>query len=278
MLAQTISGIMQYRQMIVDQNFLEAATKQYIVLPILRSLDWDDSNFRTLEVYPEWKTGRDEKKVDFALQYEQTPLIFVECKRWSDKIEKHQDQVCQYAFSAGVEIAVITNGRTWDFYLPAQTSTPDRRVVPWRDRIFCSIDLEVQQEAISDFRKYLLKSNVEQGIAKTNAQEAFQPQRSETPLPRQRYSLPILRVLKKLGGRGSTKEVLEQVYQLMDAANTLREIDKSRRSDGQFYWDNRTQDMRRELINKGFMKDDSPRGIWEISDAGREHILNNGIA
>lgn len=70
--------------------------------------------------------------------------------------------------------------------------------------------------------------------------------------------------------------MLRQVFQLMEAANELQEIDKSRRSDGQFYWNNRTQDMRRELINKGFMKDDSPRGIWEISDAGRNHLLNNG--
>ncbi len=104
----------------------------------------------------------------------------------------------------------------------------------------------------------------------------FNPQAPETPLPRQRYGLPILRVLVELGGSASTKQVLQQVFQLMEVTNELREIDKTRRSDGQFYWNNRTQDMRRELINKGFMKEDSPRGIWEISAAGREHLLNNG--
>ncbi len=277
MLEKTISDILKCRKTIENHKFDEAATKQYIVIPILRSLDWHDSNLYTLEVYPEKKVNKDNnERVDYALQQGETSLVFIECKSWGTSIEKFQDQICRYAFQVGVEIAVITNGKIWDFYLPGQTSTVDRRVIPWADRNFCTIDLEVENEAVSDFQKYLSKTNVEQGTAKANAQEAFQPQTPETPLPRQRYGLPILRVLVELGGTASTKQVLQRVYQLMDAANELREIDKSRRSDGQFYWDNRTQDMRRELINKGFMKDDSQRGIWEISKAGRESLLNNG--
>lgn len=270
MLAQVISDIVQCQQTIETHHFDETATKQYIVLPILRSLDWHDSNLYTLEVYPEKKVGSG--KVDYALQQNQTSLVFIECKRWGTNIEKYQEQICQYAFQAGIEIAVITNGKIWDFYLPNQTSTPDRRVVPWEDRIFCSIDLEVQQEAISDFEKYLSKSNVEQGISKTAAQEAFQPQLPETPSPRQHYGVPILIALRELGGSAGTYQVLEKVYQLMERDNLLRPIDKLPRSDGKLYWDNRTQDMRRELINKGLMKDDSPWGIWEISDEGQAYL------
>ena len=270
MLARTISDIVRCRQTIEDHKFDETATKQYIVLPILRSLDWEDDNLYTLEVFPEMRVG--DGKVDYALQQDQTSLVFIECKRWGTNIEKYQAQICQYAFQAGIEIAVITNGKVWDFYLPNLTSTPERRIIPWEDRIFCSIDLEIQQEAVSDFEKYLSKSNVEQGKAKAEAQEAFQPRLSDTPLPRRNYGIPILKALESLGGAGATHQVLDMVYQYMEEANELREIDKSRRSDGQFYWDNRTQDMRRELINKGLMRDDSPWGIWEISDAGRVHL------
>lgn len=273
MLTKIISDIVQCRKTIEKHEFDETATKQYIVIPILRSLDWHDSNLHTLEVYPEEKVNSG--KVDYALRHGETSLVFIECKRWGARIEKHQEQICQYAFLAGVEIAVITNGKLWDLYLPNQTSTSDRRVIPWEDRIFCSIDLDVQQEAVSEFQKYLSKSNVEQGKAKANAQEAFQPQTPETPLPRRHYGLPILRALVELGGTAATHKVLQQVFQLMEADKQLRAIDKSRRSDGQYYWDNRTQDMRRELINKGFMKDDSPRGIWEISNSGRMHLINN---
>ena len=275
MLAQIISDIIECKQTIENHKFDETATKQYVVLPILRALDWHDSNLYTLEVFPEQKVGSG--KVDYALQQDQTSLVFIECKRWGTSIERYQAQICQYAFQAGIEIAVITNGRIWDFYLPNLTSTPERRVIPWEDRIFCSIDLEIQQEAVSDFQKYLSKSNVEQGKAKSEAQEAFQPQLSNTPLPRQNYGLPILKALKSLGGSGATYEVLDLVYQFMEEANELREIDKSRRSDGKFYWDNRTQDMRRELISKGLMKDDSPWGIWEISGAGIEYIRDMDV-
>ena len=277
MLTQVITDIVQCKETIEKHKFDETATKQYIVIPILRSLDWHDSNLYTLEVYPEKKVNKNKKeKVDYALRHGETSLVFIECKSWGTRIEKFQDQICRYAFQAGVEIAVITNGKIWDFYLPDRTSTPERRVIPWEDRMFCSIDLEMHEEAISEFQKYLSKSNVEQGIAKANAREAFQPQAPETPLPRQRYGLPILRSLVELGGSASTKQVLQRVFQLMNEANELREIDKSCRSDGQFYWDNRTQDMRRELINKGLMKENSPRGIWEISDAGWNRLLNNG--
>ena len=276
MLAQIISDIVACRQTIEEYKFDETATKQYIVLPILRALDWHDSNLYTLEVLPEKKVGNRDK-VDYALQQNQTSLVFIECKRWGRSIEKFQDQICRYAFYEGIEITVITNGRIWDFYLPNQTSTPDRRVVPWEDRIFCSIDLETQQEAVSDFHRYLLKANVEEGKAKADAQEAFQPQTPDTPLPRRHYGLPILRALDEFGGSGATHQVLNRVYQLMESANTLRKIDKSRRSDGQFYWDNRTHDMRRELVGKGLLMDNSPRGVWEISETGREYLRDNFV-
>ena len=268
MLRQIISDILLCGNTIEKYQFDETATKQYIVLPILRALNWQDSNLYTLEVFPEKKVGTG--KVDYALQQDNNAFVFIECKRWGTNIEKHQEQICLYAFMAGVDIAVITNGKIWDFYLPAKTTLPGRINVPWQDRIFCSINLEVQQEAISDFQKYLAKSNVEQGKAKVEAEEAFQPQRVDTPLPRQRYCLPILKALEERGGSLATSNVLAQVYQLME--DELRLIDKSRRSDGQFYWENRTHDMRRELVNKGLMKVDSPRGMWEISEEGREYL------
>ena len=276
MLTQVISDIIQSKETIGKHNFVEAVTKQYIVIPILRCLGWDDSNLDTLEVYPEAKVNSG--KVDYALRQGETPLVFIECKRWGKNIEKHQKQIRDYASSAEVEIAVITNGKLWDFYLPGQTSTSDRRVVPWQDRKFCSIDLELQQEAVSDFQKYLSKSNVEQGKAKSNAQEAFEPQTPDTPLPRGHYSLPILKALEELGGSGATHEVLERVFQIMDAANELRPIDKSRLSNGQFYWVNRTHNMRKGLIKEGLMKKDSSHGVWEISEKGRNHLLKVGKA
>lgn len=99
-------------------------------------------------------------------------------------------------------------------------------------------------------------------------------QHTDTPLPQSRYKLPILTALEQLGGSAATHVVLRRVRQLM--VDELRDIDISRRSDGQVYMKNRAQAMRSELVRKGFLKDDSPRGIWEITDAGREYLRDNG--
>lgn len=165
-LTQTISNIIKFIGKVEDENFDEAATKQFIVLPILTALGWDYANLDTLEVFPEFRVGNS-NKVDYALQNEGRPLVLVECKRWnvSIELEEPQDQIARYIFQEGVDIGVITNGREWDFYFAYQTH------VPWRNRRFCSIELSNQQEVVANFQKYLSKSRVIDGRAKTEAEK-----------------------------------------------------------------------------------------------------------
>jgi hypothetical protein len=268
MLKEIISDIILYREAIETPSFLEAATKQFIVLPILRALGWQYNDLSNLDVFPEKDTG--DGRVDYALQYNKQPVVFVECKKWSENIANSQDQLRRYASSMSVDIAVLTNGILWDLYLPSRISALGIKKVPWEDRIFCSINLEAQQEARSDFQRYLSKPNVEQGIAREAAEEAFQPKASDTPLPRRHYALPILIALDQLGGSAPTHKVLRRICQLME--NDLRPIDLSQRPDGQVYWENRTHDIRRELVSRGLMRKDSQHGLWEISEAGRESL------
>ena len=166
-LTQTISDIVKFTGKIRDKDFDEAATKQFVVLPILAALGWNYAYLDTLEVFPEFRVGNDNDKVDYALQNEGKPLVFVECKRWSASIEteKPQDQIARYIFQEGVDLGVITNGRRWDFYFAYKTH------VPWRNRRFCSIELDNQQEVIANFQKYLSKSKVIDGSAKAEAEK-----------------------------------------------------------------------------------------------------------
>ncbi|MDE0043734.1 MAG: type I restriction enzyme HsdR N-terminal domain-containing protein [Candidatus Poribacteria bacterium] len=274
MLQQTISNILNCENTIETQQFDEVATKQYVILPILRALDWENSNLCTLEVFPEKKVGSG--KVDYSLQQDDNTFVFVECKRWGTNIERihDQEQICLYASMAGVDIAVITNGKKWNFYLCNMTTLPGRINVPWEDRLFCSIDLgEDQEEAVFHFKKYLTKSCVEGGTAIREAKEALQLERADTPLPRQRYCLPLLRALKDLGGTAPTGEVLERVEQLMEGE--LRPIDRLQQPNGQVYWINRVHNMRRALVDRGLMNEDTQRGIWEISEEGCEYLRTN---
>ena len=164
-LMQTISYIVKFMGKIKDIDFDEAATKQFMVLPILTALGWDYANIDTLEVFPEFRVGSG--KVDYALQNQGKPLVFVECKRWRDSIETEdpQDQIARYIFQEGVDLGVITNGREWDFYFAYKTH------VPWKNRRFCTIKLDNSQETIANFQKYLSKSKVIDGSAKTEAEK-----------------------------------------------------------------------------------------------------------
>ena len=95
----------------------EASVSQGIVLPILQELEWDI--FDTRVVRPEYPAGRG--RVDFALcERSGSPKVFIEVKGLGGETEEAVEQVMQYAFRAGVRIVVLTDGRTWSFYLLEQ--------------------------------------------------------------------------------------------------------------------------------------------------------------
>ena len=162
-LRNTIAHILEHKQYLVEAN--EATIQQYVVLPILRALGWDDANLASMEVLPEYavKGG----KVDYALKLGQKLALFIECKRWSEPLERHEDQIVKYAFEAGVRIAGLTNGKIWKFYFSWIEGSPVS------ERIFCEIDVEDRVNAISDLEKYLLKYNVVSGRAEDDAQIAL---------------------------------------------------------------------------------------------------------
>lgn len=89
-------------------------------------------------------------------------------------------------------------------------------------------------------------------------------------VPEEEYEVPILHALEHLGGRVPTSEVIAQVEKEMGPR--LTDVDREQLSSGGVRWQNRVQFVRLKLIKKGDMVDGSPRGIWEISPAGRARI------
>lgn len=172
-LEQIIAHIVKFTETIEHHDFDETRTKQFVVLPVLRALGWDDRNLETLEVFPESRTdpenGR-QTKVDYALRYEGRVLVLIECKRWREDIEKseYHEQLAGYIFQRGVDLGVLTNGKTWHFYFAYKTD------VLWRDRKFCSIELIKQEDAVSSFQKYLSKPSVTNENAKAEAEKMVQ--------------------------------------------------------------------------------------------------------
>ena len=87
--------------------------------------------------------------------------------------------------------------------------------------------------------------------------------------PDEAYKPAVLQALVELGGRGTVGDVLEIVERSM--APHLKPIDHEPLGSGNdIRWRNSAQWARNLLVKKdGFLRADSPRGIWELTESGR---------
>lgn len=91
--------------------------------------------------------------------------------------------------------------------------------------------------------------------------------------PEIRYYEPILRILVDMGGSGKVADVLEKVERVMRP--TLNQIDyEPLASDPDNpRWRNAAQWARHSMVKEGLLKPNSPRGVWEISESGRQWLV-----
>lgn len=148
----------------------EASVRIGIIEPILASLGWDITD--PLTVIPEFSSqGR---RVDYALcAFPARPTAFIEAKAVG-KVEAADRQLFEYAFHEGVPFAVLTDGRTWSFYLPsAQGSYEDRRLYK----------LDLQERAPDEceriFTRYLAYNRLRNGEAQSDAQKDYASRANE---------------------------------------------------------------------------------------------------
>jgi restriction system protein len=84
------------------------------------------------------------------------------------------------------------------------------------------------------------------------------------------YCRPILEVLLAMGGSGKTNDVLDRIGEKMKPVLKPKDYEPHASDGKQIRWRNTAQWARNLMVNEdGRMKKKSPRGIWEISDAGR---------
>ena len=95
--------------------------------------------------------------------------------------------------------------------------------------------------------------------------------RTGTILPDEEYDLPILQILDERGGRAPTSEVLDALGERL--GDRLMPADHENLGSGDIRWRNRAQFVRLRLIERGEMQKGSPRGVWEISDQGRDRLV-----
>lgn len=106
------------------------------------------------------------------------------------------------------------------------------------------------------------------GTRRSGRRQRRQPV-DRTPQPE--YRVPILEALEELGGAGHVAQVLEIVYKKMRDRLTKDDLERLP-SGGDYRWRNTAQWERHHMIGEGLLRDDSPKGIWEITEAGRAYL------
>lgn len=124
----------------------EALVSQGVVRRLLDALGWPQFNPQI--VIPEYPVP--DGRVDFALCHPALkPMVFIEVKQvgQSDGAER---QLFEYAFHAGVPIAVLTDGQKWQFFHPIGRGNYEERRVYTLDLIEAD-----DEESVSHLNRYL---------------------------------------------------------------------------------------------------------------------------
>lgn len=100
-----------------DAVATEEATKTSLIMPFFALLGYDV--FNPQEFVPEYTADvgiKKGEKVDYAIIMNDTPVILVECKAASEKLEKHDSQLFRYFGTTSAKFAILTNGVIYRFY------------------------------------------------------------------------------------------------------------------------------------------------------------------
>ena len=146
----------------------EADLRAQVIDPILERLGWE--TFEKNEVAREFLVQGG--KVDYALLVDNSPMVFIEAKRPSEDLQSHQDQLVAYCAKRGVQLAVLTNGLGWLFYLRPQDGNAE-------DQQFCKLSIykQMSKRLVSHTSdcliEFLSRERVCSGEAVSNAKDVL---------------------------------------------------------------------------------------------------------
>ena len=91
-------------------------------------------------------------------------------------------------------------------------------------------------------------------------------------LPQKEFRMPLLETLRDLGGKSAVKTIRERLEPKI--APRLAEADYAPVSTGEPRWWNAACWERHDLVRDGLLKNDSERGVWELSERGRQFLAS----
>ena len=138
---------------IKHETLSEAQVSQCAVLPVLYELGWP--KFKPNIVTPQYSLGeKSQNYVDYALCHpeKKEPLVYIEVKNSTIRVEKAEEQLFRYAFEKGVRLAILTNGHNWKFYYPPGRGTPSERC--FYDLNICENDFKESSSRLNRYLRY----------------------------------------------------------------------------------------------------------------------------
>ena len=125
----------------------EDQVSKQVVIRLLQALRWAVHDPQ--RVTPEFSIGT--RRVDYALIPDHRgPVVLIEVKRVGRAKSTGEDQLLSYCFQQGVPLAVLTDGRSWKFYLPGGRGSYEQR----RFGVLDLLDDEASQ-CVETLQRYL---------------------------------------------------------------------------------------------------------------------------
>lgn len=149
----------------------EDQVSKAVVMRLLQQLGWDV--FHPALVSSEFRIGK--RKVDYALRHEPFgAVVLIEVKSVGNATSKGEDQLFDYCSKQGVPLAVLTDGRYWNFYFPAGMGN-------YEQRRFAVADLLADDAAAgaATLGRYLGFSAVVSGASQRDVQQDYAAYRQQ---------------------------------------------------------------------------------------------------
>jgi restriction system protein len=130
-------------------------------------------------------------------------------------------------------------------------------------------------ESFDDTAESVIKRLLEH-FAATSSEDKLKSSETDPPkegdlLPEGEYWLPILEILSEEGGRARGSDVIDVLERRI--GSRLRARDRDQLKMGEVRWRNRARFARLRMKELGLISNRSPRGIWEITEKGRDYLL-----
>lgn len=90
--------------------------------------------------------------------------------------------------------------------------------------------------------------------------------------PEAAFRIPILEALVELGGSASVADVLGRVHDKVEKHLNEYDCQPIPSTPNEPRWRNTAQWCRNTMVREGLLAPDSPRGTWEVTEAGRAEL------